>query len=106
MVKEHNINGVLQEGLCRGGRNVKVRNFPGAAADDLNHHIIPLLQQKPSHTIVHAGKNDAYHSTSRKILNKLLNFKTLIQEKLPDCNLYISTPTQRSDSRNATLTLS
>ena len=27
MVKEHNINGVLQEGLCGGGRNVKVRTF-------------------------------------------------------------------------------
>ena len=53
------INGVLEEGLCGGGRNVKVRNFPGATVDDLNHHIIPLLQKKPSHIIVHAETNDA-----------------------------------------------
>ena len=39
------INGVLEEGLCGGGRNVKVRNFPGATVDNLNHHIIPLLQK-------------------------------------------------------------
>ena len=34
------INGVLEEGLGGGGRNVKVRNFPGAKVDDLNRRII------------------------------------------------------------------
>ena len=37
------INDVLEEGLCGGGRKVKVRNFTGATVVDLNHHIIPLL---------------------------------------------------------------
>ena len=97
------INGVLEEGLCGGGRNVKVRNFPGATVDDLNHHIIPLLQKKPSHIIVHAGTNDAYHSTSREILNNLLSSKLLTQEKLPDCKVIISRPTLRSDNGKATL---
>ena len=99
------INGVLEEGLCRGGRNVQVRNFPEATVDDLNHHIIPLLQKKPTHIIVHAVTNDAYHSTSRETLNKLLNFKLLIQEKLSDCKVFISTPTLRSDNGKATLTV-
>ena len=105
------INGVL-EGLSSGGRNGKVRNFPGATVDGLNHHIIPLLQKKSSHIIVHTGRNDAYDSTSREILNKLLNFlnkllnlKLLIQEKLLDCKVLISTPTLRSDNRKATLTV-
>ena len=101
------INSVLEQGLCGGGKvqNGKVRNFPGTTADDLNHHIIPLLQNKPSHIIVHTETNDAYHSTSRDILNKLLNFKSLIQEKLPDCKVFISTPTLRSDNGKATLTV-
>ena len=51
----------------------------------INRHIILLIQTKASHIIVHAGTNDSYHSTSREILNKFLNFKSLIQEKLPDC---------------------
>ena len=71
----------------------------------MNHHIILLLQKRPSHIIVHAGTNDTYHSTSREILNKLLNFKSLIQEKLPDCKVFISTPALRSDSGKATLTV-
>ena len=37
------INSILVEGLCGGGPNVKVRNFPGATVDDLNHYIIPLV---------------------------------------------------------------
>ena len=99
------INSVLEEELCGGSRNVKFKNFPGATVDDLNQHIIPLLQKKPSHIIVHAGTNEAYHSTSREILNKLLNFKSLIQDKLPDCKVFISTPTLRSDNGKATLTV-
>ena len=43
------INGVL-EGLCRGGCNVKVRNFLGVTVDDLNEHIIPLLQKNSTHS--------------------------------------------------------
>ena len=43
---------------------MKVRNFPGATIDDLNHHI-PLLQKKPIHFIVHAGTNYTSQSESR-----------------------------------------
>ena len=39
------INRVLEEGLCGGDQNVKVKNFPVATVDDLNHHIIPLLKK-------------------------------------------------------------
>ena len=39
------INGVLEEGLCVGNRNVKVRNFPGVTVDDLNHHITPYSKK-------------------------------------------------------------
>ena len=45
IVRNSIINGVLEEGLCGEGRNVKVINFSGATVDDLNHHIIPLLQK-------------------------------------------------------------
>ena len=44
IVADSIINGVL-EGLCVGNRNVKVRNFPGATVDDLNHHIIPYSKK-------------------------------------------------------------
>ena len=59
------IIGVLEEGLRGKGQNVKVRSFPGATVDDLNHYVIPLLQKKPSRIIVHAGtmahNSNPYH---------------------------------------------
>ena len=55
--------------------------------------------------MVHAEMNDTYHSMSREILKKFLNFKSLIQKKLPDCKVYILTPTLRSNNGKATLTV-
>ena len=40
-----------------------------------------------------------------EILNKLLNFKLLIQEKVPDCKVFILTPTLRLDNGKAALTV-
>ena len=42
---------------------------------------------------------------SKEILNKLLNFKSLIQEKLPDCKVYISTPKLHTENGKAMLTV-
>ena len=55
--------------------------------------------------MVHAGTNDVYNSTSREILDKLLNLKSLIQEKARDCKVYILTPTLGSGEGKATLTV-
>ena len=38
-------------------------------------------------------------------MNKLLNFKSLIQKKFPDCKVFISTPRRRSDNGKTTLTV-
>ena len=56
----------MGEKLCRKGRNVKVRHFPGSTKDDTNHHIVLILWKKPCHVIIHVGKNDALSSTSRE----------------------------------------
>ena len=46
IVGDSAITGVLENELCGGGRNIKVRNFAGATVDDLNHYIIPLLKKR------------------------------------------------------------
>ena len=67
--------------------------------------ITEKIIKKPSHIMVHAGTNDVYNSTSREILDKLLNLKSLIQEKARDCKVYILTPTLGSGEGKATLTV-
>ena len=73
--------------------------------DDLNYHVHPILPKKPKHIIIYIRINDAIHSTSRKILDKLLKLKTLIKETLPETEVTFSTPTIRSDNGKAALTV-
>ena len=63
------------------------------------------LSGSSKYLIIHAGTNDAVKFTSRNILNKLLQLKLFIQEKLPDAEIIVSTPTLRSDNGKAALTI-
>ena len=45
-------------------------------------------------------------STSREILNKLLNSKSIANDINPDCDVWLSTPTMRTDRGKEALTVS
>ena len=52
-VEELIINGVIEERINRKDRLVKVRNFPGAIVRDMEHYLIPIIQEKPGKVISH-----------------------------------------------------
>ena len=56
--------------------------------------------------IIHIGTNDAPSSTPTEIQDNLLKLKALVDEKLPQCKVWLSTPTLRTDNGKATLTVS
>ena len=56
--------------------------------------------------IIHIGTNDAHSSTSREIQENLLKLKSLVNEKLPQCKVWLSTTTLRTDNGKATMTVS
>ena len=84
---------------------VKVRNFPGATIEDMQHNLVPILERNPCRLILHVGTNNAESCTSREILDKLLKLKTFISEKCPQCQTVFSTPTIRLDKAKANLTV-
>ena len=98
------LNGVIENNLSNVW-SVKVRKFPQATADNLRHHALPTIQTQLKFLIIHAGTNDTVKFTSRDILNRLLQLKTFIQEKLPDKEITISTPTPTEDNSRAALTV-
>ena len=100
------INGIMEEKLCGKGRNVKVRHFPGSTVHGMNHHLVPILRIKPSHLIIHVGANNASPSTSREILNKLLNLKSIAKDINPGSDVCLSTPAMRTDRGKKALTVS
>ena len=69
------------------------------------HYLIPILEKKPQHLILHVGINDAADSSHHQIVNDLLALKQFIKEKLPHCNVILSMPTKRCDNRKAYVTV-
>ena len=96
----------MEEKLCRKVHNVSQRVNCGSTVDDMNHHIVPILWKKPSHLIIHVWTDHASLSTSREILNKLLNLKSIAKDINPDCDVSLSTRTLRTDRGKEGLTVS
>ena len=96
----------MEEKLCRKVHNVSQRVNCGSTVDDMNHHIVPILWKKPSHLIIHVWTDHASLSTSREILNKLLNLKSIAKDINPDCDVSLSTRTIRTDRGKEGLTVS
>lgn len=68
-------------------------------------YITPLIRKVPSHIILHVASNDAPYKSSNEVLVELLQLKTFILEQLPNCDIYISQPTTRSDIPKAKYTI-
>ena len=99
------INGIHEERLSGKYGVVKVRNFPGATIEDMQHNLVTILEKNPCRFIFHVGTNNVESCASREILDKLLKLKTFISEKCPQCQTIFSTPTIRSDKAKANLTV-
>ena len=82
--------------------NVKVRRFLGAKISDMDHSVTPILYKKPDYTVLHVGTNDAVDSQASVIVDKLLQLKCFVKEKLPNCKIVLSRPIRRAESKVAT----
>ena len=83
---------IMEENLCWKSGNVRGTHFSGSTVDHMNHQIVPALCKNTSHSIICIGKNDASLSTLRIMLNKVLSLESAVQEKYPDCDVWILTP--------------
>ena len=84
---------------------VKVRNFPGATIEEMQHNLVPILERNLCRSILHVRTNNVESCTSREILDKLLTLKTFSSEKSPQCQTIFSTPTIRLEKAKANLTV-
>ena len=89
----------IDERRMASKRVIKVRKLPGATISDMYHYLIPLLEKKPDHVILHVGKNDVINYEGKDIADKLLQLKSFIQEKLPRANVILSKSIMRADTK-------
>ena len=96
--------GIDEKRLSKNGR-VNVRLFPGATVDDMYSYLQPLIDKSPSVLILHVGTNNAPTFNPRQILDKMINLKNHVMERLPNCKVLFSTPVMRTENGKATLTI-
>ena len=99
------ISGLNEKKLGNSKCLVKVRPFPGAKIIDMFDYLKPLLQKCPSAVLLHIGTNDAKDSSSSEIVDKMLILKTYITDHLPNCKVFLSSPTIRFDEAKASYTI-
>ena len=87
---------IREDKLCKKGI-IKVRCFQGSKFDDFYHSAIPLINKKSDRIVLHMGKNKAPHCTPEKMVNQILGLKYSVLQKLPVCEIIISTPTLRTN---------
>ena len=78
---------------------IKIRKFPGATISDMYRYLITLLEKKINHVILHDGTNDVVNYEENEIVDKLLQLKSFIQEKLSTTNLMPLKPIMRVDTK-------
>ena len=64
------------------------------------HCLVPILERKPDHVILHVGTNDVSHYEVTEIVDKLLKLKSFFAEQLPITHIVISHPITRIDSKH------
>ena len=98
IVGDSMLNGLIEK---RIGNNVKVRLFSGARIKDMYSYLVPLMEKKPKHVIVHISTNDAVNKTHEELTNEMLQLKEHIEKELPESIIIISFPTIRTDNKKA-----
>ena len=66
--------------------NVKARPFSrGKIRNMYRYYYIPVLNKSPNYIKLHVSTNDAVITEASVIVDKLLQLKCFVKEKLPNC---------------------
>ena len=63
------------------------------------YSLIPFLEKKLNHVILHVGINDVVNYEGKETVDKLLQLKSFIQEELPTTNVILSKLIRRADTK-------
>ena len=68
-------------------KSVKVHSFSGATTEDMESYLIPLINKKPDHILLHVGTNNLAIDTPEVIVEKLLRLVNMITSKDIQCSV-------------------
>ena len=92
------MSGIDERRISKRDRKVKVKNFTGAAIDDMYDYIKPLLKKCPDNLILHVGTNNMVMSHPKGCLR-------FIEHNLWERYVVISNLITKTDNDKASLTV-
>ena len=96
----------LQPSLLSQKHKVNVKSCSGANSRDTHNNIIPILQHKPEHIILHIHTTNAQNFPPNEILDKILELSIKIKKIKNYCKVIISMQIHHFDSQKAANTVS
>ena len=78
----------LKGWLMSRNKSVKVHSFSGATTEDMESYLIPLINKKPDHILLHVGTNNLATDTPEVIVEKLLRLVNMITSKGIQCSVF------------------
>lgn len=78
---------------------VYTKSFSGATVGHMQHYMVPPMQRKPKHVIVHVGTNDTNTKQPKEICEDLHTLSEKISEICPEATVAISSIITRSDPK-------
>ena len=100
------LSGLKEEFLSNKKYQVKVRCCRGATVEDISDYLKPILKRKPDYVVLHVGTINAKNMTSRNILDKLLQLKTVVLDSDENCKVILYQPVTLVDDGKAGFTIS
>ena len=77
----------LKGWLMSRNKSVKVHSFSRATTEDMESYLIPLINQKADHILLHVGTNNLAIDTPEVIVEKLFRLVNMITSKGIQCSV-------------------
>ena len=91
------LNGIDEHGSSNQSFKVRIKNHPGATAEDIYNHLKSEIRKKPDVVIIHVGTNDLANNSISLSLESCKHMADSIRSKLPNSKPGISNVIARKD---------
>ena len=91
------VDGKQMHRSLQRSQNVLVKSFPGATTSHMKHHIVPCMERKPDHVVLHVGCNDIRSKDAPSaIASRIVELASDVQRE--NTTVTVSTLIPRNDS--------
>ena len=82
---------------------VKIHSFPGVSTEDMVSYLMPLINKRPDHILLHIGTNNLATSSPQETAENILAFNTndnQLRHRGIRCSVFITTLSTKKQVRN------